>query len=218
METSRLSRFLLSVYAWKKDPSWSDLDWDALSFFSSCLFKPDPVWFGTQSVLGPVSAPFRRALVFICVQRLPCLFSLWIPESLCNPLPFAASEHRNLSSALNRHGTNELLYFVCQTLPTCLFILLQSPNELVQKKEEEKTQEKESVCESGRWRWAGSKMWATWNGDVWNLNNKRQSNVLSASPQLCHPFVGLLGARKACYHAPPSFPLLYLGLYISCLI
>lgn len=74
-------------------------------------------------------APF---LLFLALNSR--LFSLLIPKSPCKPLPFAVCELRGHSSALNRHGTNKLLYFVCQTLPTCLFILLQSPNELVQRK------------------------------------------------------------------------------------
>lgn len=67
-----------------------------------------------------------------CVQCLPCLFCLQIPESPCDPLPFAV---RDLSSALEGHGPNELLYFVSQALPPSLLILLQSSDELGREQE-----------------------------------------------------------------------------------
>lgn len=110
------------------------LDLTLIEMLSLFLFLP----FQTRSymILNTVSpwaslcSPEKSLGIYMC----PAPFLLVLPlnsRESCNPLPFAVREHRNLSSALNRHGTNKLLYFVCQTLPTCLFILLQSPNELV---------------------------------------------------------------------------------------
>lgn len=92
-------------------------------------------------------------MVCVCVQRLSCFSSLLIPESPCNPLPFAVRERRSLSSALDRHGTDKLLYFVRQTLPTRLLVLLQSPDELVREtqkgRKKKKKQEKEVSVREG---------------------------------------------------------------------
>lgn len=77
-------------------------------------------------------------------------------------LPLAVRVHCSLPSALNGHGTNELLYFVCQTLPPCLFVLLQSPNELTQK-EKRKRNQRESKGWAGL---QGSKVRVTWSIDV----------------------------------------------------
>lgn len=87
---------------------------------------------------------------YSCVQRLSCLFSLLIPKSPCSPLPFAVRGHHSHPSALDGHGTNQLLYFVRQALPTCLFILLQSPNELGRKKQQgEKKRERSQHARGG---------------------------------------------------------------------
>lgn len=146
METSRLSRFLLE--------KTMHLAWTLIEMFH-LPFPPFPTG---SCVIFERSQSLGQALLspeepWGCVQCLPCLLSLQIPESPCDPLPFAA---RDLSSALEGHGPNELLYFVRQALPPSLLILLQSPDELGEKtaKGKKMDQREKSVRGRGWERWA----------------------------------------------------------------
>lgn len=127
-------------------------DWTLIEVLRLFLFLP--LQTGSYMILNSQSMG-QSALPpeepwYSCVQRLSCLFSLLIPESPCNPLPFAVREHHGRPSALDGHGTNQLLYFVRQALPACLLILLQSPDELGRKKQQgEKKRERSQRARGG---------------------------------------------------------------------
>lgn len=118
------------------------LAWTSIEMFHLLLFLPvqtgSCMIFEHSQSLGQALLPPEEPWGH--VQCLPCLFSLHIPESPCDPLPFAV---RDLSSALKGHGPNELLYFVSQALPPSLLILLQSPDELRRKQKKGKKEESE---------------------------------------------------------------------------
>ena len=66
METSRRCRFHLSMNTRRSDPPWVDADCGALSSWSFCLFKPDPVWFWAQPAPGPSLLPLMSVVVGVC--------------------------------------------------------------------------------------------------------------------------------------------------------
>lgn len=122
--------------------------------------------FELSRYLGPALLPPEEVSVLIGVQCLPCLFLLLVPESLCSDYSLLV-EPRVLSSALDRHGTNELLYFVCQALPARLLVLLQGSDDLVQSKRKRNQHEMDRLS-----RQTDTRGWAC--GSVGVDGNRRQ--------------------------------------------